>query len=287
MQAGDALHNAVHAIEHHILATSPSLKEGTFVIEDKKVVIVDGVRHEIDVFVTIQAAPGYSSVYIFECKNWKKSVGKTEILDFSAKVVAVQAAHGYFVAKSFTRDAIAQAEQNGRITLLIASEHRPAESPLPHGFHSIAAEATHADVTFYKRGSKHANFYLCDLTSAKLKLRGADVGLQDYIRNWVDQTKNADVLNFASGSLPEGRYNREVSVSQTFPAGEFLLNDEDMEMATALVRYHVHLYRPPIVSHFAIETRGRSYSLAPINLPQGQVLTLRLVVGPESVPKSE
>jgi hypothetical protein len=65
-----------------------------------------------------------------------------------------------------------------------------------------------------------------------------------------------------------------------------LLNDEDIEMGAIFVRYHVDLYRPPVVSHFAVETRGRVYSLAPINLPQGQALTLRLVEGPEAVPKS-
>jgi Restriction endonuclease len=284
-QTGDALHNAVRAIERSILVMSPSLKQSTFFFEDKKVIIVDGVRHEIDIFVTIRAAPGYDSVHIFECKNWRKSVGKTEILDFSAKVKAVNAAHGYFVAKSFTRYAKAQAKQDGRITLLTASQHDPAKSLLPHGFHAIAAEATHADITFYKR-SDHANPYPCDLTSARLNLPGTSIALQDYIRNWVHQTKDGDVLSFASHSLPEGRYDREACSTRKFAAGEFLLNGEDMEMAAIFVRYHVDLYRPAVVSHFEVETRGRVYSLAPINLPQEQVLTIRLVEGPEVVPKS-
>ncbi len=91
MQIGDALHNAVHSIEQHILASSFASKESTMKFESKKIVTVDGARFEIDIFVTIDSAPGYSSVVIFECKNWKKSVAAPEMTHFSAKIEAVGA----------------------------------------------------------------------------------------------------------------------------------------------------------------------------------------------------
>lgn len=281
LQIGDALHDAVHSIERRILASSLASKESTIIFESKKIVVADGARFEFDIFVTIHSAPGYSSVVIFECKNWKKAVGTPEITHFSAKIAAVGATRGFFVAKSFTKDARAFAKKDKRITLLIASEHDPTSSPVPHGFHTIAAEPTHADITFYKRGSDHKNVFPCDVATASLRLRGEVIPSQEYLRQWINQTTSQDSLNFASGSLPEGRYEREGVSTRTFVPGEFLLNGEDMEMAAILVRYHVDLYRPPVVSHFSVETRGRVYSLAPIKLPHGGTLSMRIVEGPE------
>src|ERR1700735_310693 len=277
IEKGDALHIAVCAIERHILAASPLLEESSFVIEQKKVVIVGEVRHEIDIFVTVDPASGYGSAHIFECKNWKKAVGKTEILDFSEKVRAVNAAHGYFVAKSFSRYAKAQAIKDSRITLLTASEQDPTTSILPNGFHMITAVPTHLDVTFYERGSNHATVVPVDIFSARLRVRGAEMLLSDYLVPWADQAKNDHVLHFATGSLPEGRYEREACCTRKFEAGEFILNDKDIEMAAIWVQYYVDLHRPAIISHFEVETRGRVYSLAAIDLPRGEKLSLQMV----------
>jgi hypothetical protein len=49
-EKGNALEAAVAAIEHHILSTSPALREKTFLIESKKIITADGVHHEIDIF---------------------------------------------------------------------------------------------------------------------------------------------------------------------------------------------------------------------------------------------
>src|ERR1700688_2948523 len=100
-QKGDALQRAVRAIEQHIISTNPSLSEKTFIVEEKKIICVGGVHHEIDIHVTVDPAPGYAAIHIFECKNWKKPVGKSEVIDFSEKIKAVNAANGYFIAKSF------------------------------------------------------------------------------------------------------------------------------------------------------------------------------------------
>jgi hypothetical protein len=126
---GVELEVAVHTIENHILASSPALRENSFTIESWKRVTVGGVHHEIDIFVSVDLGKGYTAVFIFECKNWETAVGKNEIVIFSEKIDALQAQRGYFVAKSFTKDAQAQAVKDPRITLLIATEHDPAMTP--------------------------------------------------------------------------------------------------------------------------------------------------------------
>jgi len=50
---GDALEDAVHVLESVILQTNPATKEATITIETKKRVTIEGIRHEIDVFITI------------------------------------------------------------------------------------------------------------------------------------------------------------------------------------------------------------------------------------------
>ena len=83
-QKGTALEKAVLAIERAILKASPLLSENAFKIEARHVLTVADVRHEVDIWVEVNIGPGYSSVFLFECKNWSEKVGKNwspELLD--------------------------------------------------------------------------------------------------------------------------------------------------------------------------------------------------------------
>jgi hypothetical protein len=53
---GRSLEDAVHAIETVILQSSPSFHDKSFKIEARKRVTVDGVHHEIDIFVCFGSA---------------------------------------------------------------------------------------------------------------------------------------------------------------------------------------------------------------------------------------
>jgi hypothetical protein len=85
-EKGNALEAAVAAIESHILNTTPALREKPFLIESKKIINVDDVHHEIDIFVTIDLGDGYKSVFILECKNWQDAVGKNDVIVFAEKI---------------------------------------------------------------------------------------------------------------------------------------------------------------------------------------------------------
>ena len=99
-EKGRELENAVQAIEAVILESSPALREKPFRIEARKRMNVGGVRHEVDIFVTVQVANGYTATFIFECKNWEGAVGKNEIIIFSEKIAATNAQRGYFPRRS-------------------------------------------------------------------------------------------------------------------------------------------------------------------------------------------
>src|SRR5437763_15769992 len=95
-EKGDQLERAVRAIEQAILAQSPGLKQNAFRIESKKLLVSDGVKHEIDLWVQVDIGPGYDSIFIFECKNWEEKVSKNEIIIFSEKIKATNAQRGFF-----------------------------------------------------------------------------------------------------------------------------------------------------------------------------------------------
>jgi len=276
-EKGNALEAAVATIESYILETSPALREKTFVIESKKIVIVDGVRHEIDIYVTIDLAAGYRSVYIFECKNWQDPVGKNEVIVLSEKIDATQAQHGYLIGKSFTKDAQAQALKDRRMTLSTATEHDPATAPLPYGFHGVQVEAELAEAKFHVRGRTHSELVTLDLCTVNATLLGEVIDLRHYLAKWAEDASSSDVLSFRSDRFPEGTHVRAVESRREFAVGELLLDDRDIEVAENSVRYKVHIVRPSVVSYFEVESRGRVVSLTPIHLPSGPEMRVKLI----------
>jgi hypothetical protein len=278
-EKGDALHHAVLAIERHILHTAPHLKDKNFKIEDKKIINAAGVHHEIDIFVSVASAPGYSAVYIFECKNWKDAVGKTEIIDFIEKIQCANAAHGYFVAKSFTKDASAQAAKSPRLTLLVATENDPSGLPIPGEFHTVASVVRRCEVNLFQRGRKpDAELLPIDVTTAKAVLNGKPIILTEYFAAFANETASRDVLFFKSHTLPVGDYEREGVNTKVFQPGEMMVNDKVIELLEARVGYTTTIYRPAITWSFDVETRGRVMNFASVTLPGGEQFVSRIIM---------
>jgi hypothetical protein len=276
-EKGEALEAAVRAIETVILKESPALREDTFIIESRKVISVEGVRHELDLFVTVDHGQDYKAVFIFECKNWSSSpVGKNEMIVFSEKIRAVQAQRGFFVAKSYTGDAEAQAKMNPRITLLTVTEHDPASTPVPLHFHLVGPISADARVEFLKLGSSGRELVPVDSASARLTVSGEETDFDHYLRYWISQACEESTKGFPSGDLPEGEYDRPVSASRKFSRGEVILNDHEIESASLQVMVKLRVTRPPVASHFEVATRGRSISLAPVTI-EGVTLSVGFV----------
>ncbi|MCZ6581111.1 MAG: restriction endonuclease, partial [Nitrospirae bacterium] len=141
-EKGDRLEAAVKAIESAIINSDHCAREGSYAIESKKLIVVNGVRHEIDLFVTATLARGYVSVFIFECKNWQSSVSKNDLIVFSEKIKASGAQRGFFVARSYSRDAQAQAKTDPRISLLSFNENDPSKVPNPMDFAMVEEKST-------------------------------------------------------------------------------------------------------------------------------------------------
>ena len=272
---GKELEEAVGAIETMILRSFPEYREDTFVIQTRKVVTVGGVRHEIDIWVEIDLGKEYKSVFIFECKNWKAKVSKNEVIVFSEKVKVVQAQRGFFIARSFTKDARSQARKDLRTELLLAKKHDPGGVIVPFDFHVINREKTDVMVTVYERGIGPDAPHQCqpiDISPAEVALHGQSLDLSAYVQDWASQVADEREKHFPSGTLPEGTYNLEATEERHYAPKQFVLNGRDIERVVLKVSFRVRLVRPPVVSDYEVETRGRILSLAPIQLDAGGVL---------------
>ena len=64
-----------------------------------------------------------------------------------------RATSGCFVAKSYTSDAVNQAKQDPRITLLLTSEYDAQNGEEAFQFFTRSPEITQLDVTMFNRGS--------------------------------------------------------------------------------------------------------------------------------------
>jgi hypothetical protein len=202
---GNALEDAVRAIETAIIRSFPGYSESAFHIEGKKILAVAGVRHEVDLYVRATLGHGYESVFLFECKNWQEKVGKNELIVFSEKVKAANAQRGFFVAKSFTSDAIAQAALDARLELLLASELDPSAVMVPAGFHAIGVGKTDANVSIRLQGAGPATDGApIDLSAAVFELDGQPTDLKAFVDGWVDRSRHARCDHFPSGLAAEG-----------------------------------------------------------------------------------
>ena len=267
LQKGDALETAVRAIENVILRTVPALAENTFLIHGKKILIVDDVRHEIDLWVEVDLGKGYNTLFIFECKNWESKVDKNEIIIFSKKIEVSRAQKGFFVAKSFTKDTLAQAKHDPRITILLATEHSPEEIPVPFDMHFVVNGKTHADFEVIERGKGiQLDKVRLDAAEATTTLGTDRIDLDNYVRQWISEACDERLRSFPSGNQPDGVYELETSVERHFDEGEFVVNGKDMRLAKLHVAFQVHITRPPVVSYFEVPTRGRALTLAPVRI---------------------
>jgi restriction endonuclease len=263
IEKGHALELAVQQIETVILSSSPSLRGQPFQIERRKIITVGDVHHEIDVFVSVGAAKGYKSVFLFECKNWADPVGKNEIIVFAEKIDIAVAQRGYFVAKQFTKDAVAQAARDARISLLYATEHDPTNVPPPNGHHLTAPAAAKVSTTFRVAGTQGTK--IIGVTPAgghTLHLPGGDVALQEYLNAWLEELYAERLLAFWTADLPEGIHSMMATDERSFNPGELVMDGREIDGGRLDVEFGVEIIRPAVISDYEVATRGRVIRLA-------------------------
>jgi Restriction endonuclease len=253
-QKGDQLEDAVRAIEHSILNVAPGLAEGTFRMQQKRIVHTTGVRHEIDLFVTASLATGYEATFIFECKNWKSKVGKNEIIVFTEKVAAVSAQRGFFVARAFTKDARAQAAKDPRVRLLVASHVQPLVNlQFPQLVHTAIGK-TSVHVKFGVASGTVPESSPC----ADEQLHVVEgVWLARDLNDWVERVRHEQVCASSVADMPDGEYRVQLAAVQNFVDGQARLGDVPLRCIELTGVAEVTVVRASVLSIFEVASRGR------------------------------
>jgi hypothetical protein len=263
---GAELERAVEAIEHTILKSCPAYSERKFSIERRKIVVVDGVKHEFDLWVEIDLGSGYTSTFVFECKNWRAKVNKNEIIVFSKKLEVAKAQKGFFVAATFTRDAEAMAAQDRRLELVTASRMEPQLEVLEH-FHFVGINPVNPEISVSGRSQSQQGDDVIQLAGAKAMLQGEPIDLPAYSKAWIDNVTSRHSGKFPSHKMPSGVYPIPVEDDRTFGPGELVVDGIEILTAHLKVTLEIHIVWPKIVSSYDVQSRGRVMFLEPIKLP--------------------
>jgi hypothetical protein len=272
-EKGDALEAAVHAIEALILRNSPIPP----VFERRKIIEIDGVHHEIDLFVTLDVGASYKSIFIFECKNWAKPVGKNEVIIFSSKISDSGASKGFIVAREFTADAEAAVARDPRIIRMLAREFDPNTNIAPIVFYARFPEMTSLSVSFKPFGTIDSP-QTRSFEDTEAKYKGERVNLKDRIVQWSLEACDADLMQFFDLQVPEGIYPRgPVEHVKPFARDELFLDNLEIQHVKLEVGYQVEVVKNKIEWDYEVESRGRYFAFAPL-IRHGDTLKCALAV---------
>lgn len=260
-QKGDNLENAVSLIESKILRSNPKLADLPLSISTKRIFVIEGVRHEVDVYVEIDIGNGYKSIFIFECKNWKDPVNKNEIIIFEEKIKALNAQNGYFIAKSYTKDAEAQANQYKRMELFNVSEENDLLNELKD-FQVTERMETSLNIQALSKGKDEnsADFKEIDLNTCHITLEGKEIDFRAYITNIGDKIIDTRFSRERTEHLAPDTYDFEYK--ETLHYNDTLFFDEkNMEKVNLTMTIRVAIYKPIIKYSFDVQSRGKIVSL--------------------------
>lgn len=255
-QKGDALESAVHAIESVILRKNGPNLNCAFVLEPKKIITVDGVRYEIDLYIEVApVAHGYPpSIYLFESKNWKRTVGWNQVSDLARKVDVTGAARGFVVAKSFSKDARNFARQNPRIELLSVSE---IDGSSIVRFPFVGGILTDPPKCRIELRPNDAVLDASLADDTEVTLGDKTMPLREYIEEWMRGAVARRTSNFGSHHAPEGETELGLSEERDFIAPQMFVCGRRIAAATLIGTVKVRNYKSKYKWSFEVEDRGR------------------------------
>lgn len=258
---GRDLENAVRLIEQLVLA-SHGIPGGKITIELRKRVVTDGVTDEIDVYVKVDTAPGYESLFLFECKDRKEPADKGDVEILEGKVSRLGAARGFLIARKFATGAEALAKKYPNIQLLTASE-----APVSSIFTSLEFSGFHP-VDFTSEIRPGGGWTL----EATAVFRGKATNLAEVLEILSFEAAGRRVLD---EPWPPPGEMREFSCGQTFlmKLGELSVDGQAIASVSEVGRVEFIGLAPSRIIGFDVEARGRVVQVS-CRTPDGNEYTL-------------
>jgi hypothetical protein len=274
---GAKLEDAVELIERTILhASGFDSSPRAITVERDKIIEPKGVKHEIDLYVVVNRESGYEAVYIFECKNWQRNVGKNPINDFAVKIEAVGAQQGFFIARGFGRYAKAQAGQYPRMVLLNANDTNVDPTVFPHTHYLWENRGERKTDIQFDLDSEPLDTPEVLLRDVQASLAGRMQDPATFIDSLVDLTVKERLSHTGTAHLPEGPITITATKIIDFQGKDLVVRDVPCTAIHVTVVSTQHVLHPKIVARFDVETRGRTLTYEAV-APDGTTLSTAYV----------
>jgi hypothetical protein len=283
LEKGDKLEQVVELIERAIINSNPSLRASNFKIDPKKIIMDNGVRYEIDLYVEIDQGFGYKGIFIFECKNWESNVSTDEITKFSDKINVTKAQHGFFVAKKYSSSAESKAKQDKRITLLYVDDNPidPSSFIKFQFFNKINNILSVEFIGFGVIDKEKSQKKIIDFENSKIKYKEQEGMLKDFLTNLIEDIWGSKMQEEGLNDLPDGNYSFESEKEFTFQRGDLFVEElsyeRDIEKVKVRVRFEGEVIHPKIISKIDVLTRGRVIQYEAVKTSAGVEITFGLV----------
>lgn len=261
---GDKLEKAVLAIENLILRHNPSGNPTEFKIENKHKRKINGALYEIDIYVELIQPKGYDSVFIFECKNWKKKIGRKELSDFIQKIKKFNATRGFFIANNFTRDAEAMARSEDKLELVTAiHDYSPLTELLQ--LEDIRARKVHRFI-FLEPGDRHDQKDIPEVNDNRVIFGGETIDIQDFMQ----QTALATITHEMGKVDKLNPGINKFSIHKVIPLKRDLqLQGRSIDRVCIKMDFTIKAYTPKLKHTINVGSRG-SYSKIEAKLEPGE-----------------
>lgn len=268
MTVGKELEHTVHALARAILGDNP-IEPRTFKITPNVIVRPRGVRHEIDLHVIDEAS---GELYLFECKNTKRPVGKNAVIVLAEKARALKATRAFLVAPRFTEFSRRQARIGRRITLLESAKH--VISPM-------TLQSFTAEVTQIRYAAVDAKGPVQLRLSAMATDGTTTVPLQELLNRFAQPFVNARICQPDVQRLPVGKHTVACSGNIAPPAGHSLSVDGVSVLNIAFeADVEVTLAIPAIRFGYDVATKHRFVKIEPGRISETQTFDGISLSGP-------
>jgi len=249
-----------------------------FSIEFNKIVTTAGVRHEIDVLVKTLPDSPYESVWIFECKNWKRTVGKNEPIIFAEKVNAINANRGIIVARKLSPSAKAQLKLDSRLSFVECTDEFLSRLNNVEAV-CVSHEVLPLKIRIRQRGvapTDHPSEF--EWREKPCLLNNKPQDFLSFVGHRVDELVARDAKENFGRYLFEGTHWSQQANLVVFGNGEFCVGDVELEDMLVTAQFLIEVRRRKIISKFELKGQGRAFSFEPIeNVIPGKSITIELV----------
>jgi Restriction endonuclease len=272
-EKGNELENAVLVLQKIILKNNPNFKNANFTCELKK--ILQNPKQEIDIYITIDHGFHDPDIIVFECKNWNKPIGINEIITFNHKIERVGAKNGYFIAKSFSKDALVEAEKHNRLGI---HKIRNADVLIPEFISMDTYSELTSNIEIKARSLSGISSEYSSLITEydKIIFEGNLLSMKTFIDHLKNSISLELVKKFKENAVCKVDRIYSFKTEKVFKYKNLIFQDKNIDEIKVSTEFQYKLAKPKLISSFDIDKNGQVFKYE-VTLPNNSKIIMDIV----------